>query len=322
MPQVQSLNIPGGRAGTVETVRHMKRLVEEDKKKPAIRDLAASIIRNCPERDQNAEASALLKWWQDNIRFTSDIYNVETLTAPEVTIRNGYGDCDCLSTGLNATAAAVGFDTAFKVIKADPRIPREYTHVYSMIKVNGRWMGADASQKGRPLGWEPPRQWGAETWGYSNGTLNKKTEGATMADIRATSLEQSFIARFRRPAAKAAAPAVFTPADPRPEPVPPAKPVARVPKFVNAYEGPAFDPDDIEYYGDFGDSDEPAGCYAKQRERLVFSRGPAVGVRTQLLRNRQVGNGGVINDGERFAGRTRLHRWTMQSSVKDGTPKG
>jgi hypothetical protein len=93
--------------------------------------------------------------------------------------------------------------------------------------------------------------------------------------------------------------------------------------FVNAYEGEEFDPDAIEYYGDFGDDEATAGIYTVTRERKIFAAGPVLHPKAVLLQGKQVDSTAFHSDRKRFANRTRMApQFVGGASVAEGTPKG
>lgn len=170
--------IPKGYHGTRKTIDEMRKLVDAGKTNMKVITLASDIARDAPERDPWAQNNSIFKWIQKNIAFRNDPLGTELLQGPLVTVARKAGDCDDLSILMSSLSASLGFNTGFKTIKAEPRIPNEFTHVYSMIAlpVKGvdRWIPADPSQKDRPLGWEPPGDFGFQLWGFSRGRLTKR----------------------------------------------------------------------------------------------------------------------------------------------------
>lgn len=160
----QIKNIPEGNEGIRVTVKNMRMLVDEGKKKWKILQIASDVVKGVPERNHKAEVNALFNWVKSNIRFIQDPDGAEMLMAPLYTIQRGAGDCDDLSTLLNTLAAAIGYRTKFVTIKADKNYPDRFSHVYSKILIDGRWVPADPSQKDKPLGWEPPKHYGLKSW--------------------------------------------------------------------------------------------------------------------------------------------------------------
>ena len=92
-PSGHLVGIPGGDAGVYKTVEGMIAFTRTAMVDPNIRELAISIIRSCKVKDFACEAKAIFEWVQHNIRWTRDIYQVETLQSPQRTIEWGGGDC-------------------------------------------------------------------------------------------------------------------------------------------------------------------------------------------------------------------------------------
>jgi hypothetical protein len=306
--QLENLSkIPGGYLGTKATIHQMKNLVDEGKKKYAIITLASNIVANVPERDQLGEVSALLQWVQGNIRFVNDPFGTEMVQAPEYVISRGAADCDCLSTLLNALAASIGYPTAFKTIKADPRMRGEFSHVYSLIFVNGKWMPADPSQQ-RPLGWEPERQWGSEVWGYSNGRLLRFKEAPAMKGINNSgSIENNIINWFRnRKKGKAQA----TPAAIQAQATPAAVQAQVQPSAVEG-RGIFDDESTRSYYG--GIADGRSAYEEIEEDQSMFASGSVAVYIHRAATSEASKQTAYYNYQQRWGGRVKMHYNTPDS---------
>lgn len=111
------------------------------KSSPLIRDRALMIIRNVPERDKLAEATAIFDYVRYNVKFRGDVFEVETLQTPIQTLTFMAGDCDDQVTLLNSLLESIGIPTRFAVIAQQDR--STWNHVYSQVYINGSWMDAD-----------------------------------------------------------------------------------------------------------------------------------------------------------------------------------
>jgi len=85
--------LPPGDEGVKQTLRRMSEIAREYSKHPAIIRLARAIVHSCPVKDFACEARALFEWVRDNIRWTRDVYGVETLATPIRTLEMRAGDC-------------------------------------------------------------------------------------------------------------------------------------------------------------------------------------------------------------------------------------
>lgn len=117
VPPSQLLSIRSGNGGVTDTLRLMAQVARQYKTNPVIRQTAARIVRVCPGKDDLCEVGTLQSWVRSNIRYTGDVYEVETLQTPDYTLRERYGDCDdqacllatlLLSVGIGAAYCALG----------------------------------------------------------------------------------------------------------------------------------------------------------------------------------------------------------------------
>jgi hypothetical protein len=340
MPNSTLQWIPTGYQGTSETIAAMKALVDSAKKHPDIISLARRIVFNVEPRDHMGEARAVFEWLRTSVRFANDPYGVETLTAPWILINDPAptGDCDCLSTLYNSLMSALGYNTAFKTIKAEAG-SGEFTHVYSLVEIDGRWVAADCSQP-YELGWEPPIHYGAEIWGYARGDITRRQvnglEGLGMTTD--TELKALIIQWLMLTFGVSQADAAQTVAAASPEEIQAAAETATnaiqaatdvaisspeaLPLSVDLAEldlGETFyDQDHYTYYNDY--DGQGAGRYAYQTVEPVGVLGPEI---NYMLRLRQFNSRGFEQQSmdEKFSGRQRFSpRSGGAFSAKYGVP--
>lgn len=151
----------GGLAGTAATIAAMHALVAEGVRDVRVANLAKSVLADLLRRDYRAEAEALLRWVQSNVRYTRDpstVEGLERVSHPIAVLQQGGADCDDLAVLYASLAASVGFAYAFRTIGDDETRPDEFRHVYVVVEVPGRgWAAADPSFEEK-LGWEPARE--------------------------------------------------------------------------------------------------------------------------------------------------------------------
>lgn len=121
------LLIPEGVRGVSATLALMRQCAEAGKSSPLIRQTALQILRTVPEHDDRAEVAALCEWVRDKIRYTRDVYGVETLHTPERILDLRQGDCDDKSCLLAALLMSVGYPVEFAVMRYQPG--NSYDHV-------------------------------------------------------------------------------------------------------------------------------------------------------------------------------------------------
>lgn len=146
------VHIANGTAGIYQTLAAMRQMVNACKTDFAIRQAATSVVFLTPEKDEIAEVRALFEFVRDRIRYTKDIYGVETLSTPDKTLAGMVGDCDDQTTLLAAMLESVGYPTRFVIAGYNGG---EFEHVYLQVWMMGQWVGLDPTEP-QPMGWEPP----------------------------------------------------------------------------------------------------------------------------------------------------------------------
>jgi len=153
-PQNATLGLlSGGAAGIRQTLNYMVSFVKEYRKNPEIRALAERIIFNAPEKDAVAEARAVFEWVRNNIRYTQDIRDVETIKTPDAVLYSQQGDCDDQSLLTATLLETIGYTTRF--VAVGTHTPGVFEHVYAQVKLGTRWIALDTTEN-YPMGWEPP----------------------------------------------------------------------------------------------------------------------------------------------------------------------
>ena len=144
--------IPDGIDGVRATLKAMRRLVLQYRVDPVIRQQAENIIRYVREKDYAGEAQAIHNWVRDNIRYTRDVNDVETLKPPPFILETRQGDCDDKALLTATLMESIGIPCMFVAIATE--IPDEFTHVYTCALIGTRWIASDTTEQ-QPFGWEP-----------------------------------------------------------------------------------------------------------------------------------------------------------------------
>jgi hypothetical protein len=147
------VGIPDGPAGVARTLAVMRSLVRQFRVDPGIRQAATSIIFLTPEKNDVFECRALFEYVRDHVRYTRDVYDVETLSTPDKTLSGLIGDCDDQSVLLAAFFEAVGYPTRFVI--AGYSDPQTFEHVYLQVFAADTWIDCDPTEP-EPFGWFPP----------------------------------------------------------------------------------------------------------------------------------------------------------------------
>jgi len=151
--------IPDGKAGILQTLRIMGKVVKAWRSNPDIRNTAISIVANVPNKDYLGEVKALFEFVRDRIRYVGDVADTQVIQTPDVTISLKAGNCTQKAVLLATLLESINHKTLFKAIGYDPEIG--WDHVYLETLVGRRWYPLDASED-RSFGWEPPSNYGVE----------------------------------------------------------------------------------------------------------------------------------------------------------------
>lgn len=153
LPNTALLSIPDGAAGIRATLNLMARFTRQYRTDLTLRRLAESIVMPIPGKSWYAEIEAIQNWVRNNIRYTKDIYDVETLKTPLLLIQNRFGDCDDMSVLTGTLLNTLGHPVRYIAIGTEH--PGEFTHVYPETKVNmNRWVSVETTED-VPVGWIP-----------------------------------------------------------------------------------------------------------------------------------------------------------------------
>ena len=145
--------IPDGAKGTKHVLKTMRALIDQGKKSVPVRLKAADIVQSLPPKAWVEEARKIQRWVRDNIRYTKDIYGVETLHTAEKTLELGYGDCDDKSILVSAMLESIGHPTRLKAVGFTHNT---LSHVYPVVRIKGKWIPVETTENGWELGREPP----------------------------------------------------------------------------------------------------------------------------------------------------------------------
>lgn len=132
--------LPPGDAGTRETLGMMRDIVREWREHPMVRQLALRLTSSCRERDWTCQVKRLHAFVRDSIRYVPDVYDVETLQTPELTLQQRSGDCDDQSILLAALLQSIGHPVRFVALAfADGG----FSHVMVETPIGGYWVAAE-----------------------------------------------------------------------------------------------------------------------------------------------------------------------------------
>lgn len=144
-----------GAAGTRETLKQMRQLVQDGKLDPYNRDLANLLTSDLEQKNWLAEMAAIFFFARDGIRYALDTNGVEVLQSARVTATLGYGDCDDKCIALATWLESVGHVCRFVALGFGP--VGEFSHVIVETSLAGEsdFIPLDATEPVMP-GWFPP----------------------------------------------------------------------------------------------------------------------------------------------------------------------
>ena len=145
--------MPGGEAGIFNTLRLMRELVNQYKTDPNIRQAAIGVAFLTPAQDDIAEVEAVYSFVRDHIRYTKDVWGIETLATPDKVLAMRVGDCDDMTVLLSAMLESIGYPTRFVIEGYQDGAGWE--HVYLEVYLLGGWVPLDPTEQ-VAMGWQPP----------------------------------------------------------------------------------------------------------------------------------------------------------------------
>lgn len=148
-----SVQLPEGPGAVRETLKIMRQLVRMNKRDPAVRHMAATIISGLPSKAWRSEIDTVFYWVQHNIHFIFDTTDMEVLQTPQETLRTMIGDCDDISLLLATLLESIGHPTGFVALG---KTANSLEHVITITMDGARWLPLDASVSDMPSGWFPP----------------------------------------------------------------------------------------------------------------------------------------------------------------------
>lgn len=162
--KVWRIKIDGNNAEKIKDIaKVIARLTWVGKRDRTVRLTALNVLKEAGVKggDWIGEAVAVMKWIQNNFRYTLDPQGMELFQTPRRTIIDKSGDCDDLSILYAAMMASIGHRSA--VILTNPKGIPQITHAMGSVNFCGRntpygckWISVELT-KPKPFGWMPPK---------------------------------------------------------------------------------------------------------------------------------------------------------------------
>ena len=146
-------HLSDGVSGVFETLRLMRQLVDRYKTHPLIRQTAISVAFLTPAHDEVSEVEAIFSFVRDHIRYTKDVYGIETLSTPDKTLQTRVGDCDDMTVLLASLLESIGYATRFVI--EGYQDGQTWEHVYLEVCFKNTWVALDPTEL-VAMGWAPP----------------------------------------------------------------------------------------------------------------------------------------------------------------------
>jgi len=147
-----------GDAGVSQTVRLMRKLIDQAVSDPSFVRFAIDLVRDVPAHDEQSEVATLFHWVLTNIRFTKDPVTKEKLYPPQQLLQIRAGDCDDISMLIAALAIAIGYPARLVTVAATMQAPEDFSHVYVEVELppgSDNWIALDAARPGAQFGLSP-----------------------------------------------------------------------------------------------------------------------------------------------------------------------
>lgn len=191
---ISDVPLAPGDAGTAQTIKQMRQMVDKARGNLEVRDAALGIVRRAgvTPKDTRGEIAALFSWVRDQVHYLRDPVGIELVHAPHHTLRQRAGDCDDKVTLLAGLLESIGYSTQFVTVATKPG---DFHHVIVEVRSGRRWVPLDPTVEKATPGWEHPglvrrKRWGEsvspiDLSGYDFRQVNKISETASRLWVEA-----------------------------------------------------------------------------------------------------------------------------------------
>lgn len=142
------------------TLGYMEALAVAGSKDLEVRSAAIEALDRYGARSHNpvSQLGAIFRYVRDRIRFVHDPIGTQAIQSPRATLGLGAGNCVQRATLLASMARSIGIPASlrFRVIAANRRFPRDFSHVYVVARARGRDIPLDPTYRENPMGYEFP----------------------------------------------------------------------------------------------------------------------------------------------------------------------
>ena len=147
-----TVDIPPGAAGIAYTLEVMANMVNDEKRSPQLRGVAAHLVEHLLSKDFTGEVLAVHQYVRDSIRYLRDVHDDETVQTPTQTLFMQAGDCDDQATLVATLLNTIGIPARFVAIGF---LPDTFQHVYAEAYIDGiGWQSVETTEN-VAVGWQP-----------------------------------------------------------------------------------------------------------------------------------------------------------------------
>jgi len=149
---------------TETTIAYLTNYVKQFRKNELIRNEVENILKFVPEKNWIAEIEAIFEYVKSYVRYTRDIYKVETVKTPLrhiIDIKNNglsFGDCDDIALLLATLLNSAGYKCRFVLLQSPNNKANTFNHILVSVLLpkENKWVYLDATEKDKPIGYIPP----------------------------------------------------------------------------------------------------------------------------------------------------------------------
>lgn len=204
LEKIENEKLARGFDGTARTIERMHELVKAGKLDPTMHRIATWIrLQTGDKRSRSRElADAIFYWVKRHGLYQRDPFQIERIEHPIASMRpiieakqkgiyDGralfVGDCDLFAIWVGALGGILGYQYAFETVKLDPARPEEFSHIYPVLQVEGKWVAYDASTSKATPNWRPSPEKSVTRW------VEKNIEDVGMSESNGDLFSQGMI---------------------------------------------------------------------------------------------------------------------------------
>lgn len=144
-----------GDPGVRQTLKKMRTIILEGYKNPYMVKFTRELLKRNNAITDYERINTIFNFVSNKIRYQTDPKGVELLHTPKSILKRGFGDCD-EKTILSMVMYNIAGIPARMVIVALKKLTDQFSHIYTQVMINNKWIGADSTLKNTQLGWEAP----------------------------------------------------------------------------------------------------------------------------------------------------------------------